>query len=90
MFKVDYSVIVSLKTPKMRTALTFNDDTRSAVSNSVNLLIWSTMFAIFGEEGVVAAAASVDCHRRAICCRLRGALEAANRRRGVAWAERTH
>ncbi len=43
-------------------ALTFKLDTRSAVSNRVNVEIWSTICAILGLIG--AAAASVDSHRR--------------------------
>jgi hypothetical protein len=44
---------------------TFSVETRSAVSRSVNWLIWSTMAEILGFVG---AAASVDCHLRAVRC----------------------
>ena len=44
-------------------APTFKVDTRSAVSKSVNWLIWSTICVILGLVGA-AAAASVDSHRR--------------------------
>lgn len=67
--------------------LTFNVDTRSAVSSSVNWLIWSTMVDILGLA--VDAAASVDCHLRDSWCRLRGAVDAANRS-VLAWEDRRH
>lgn len=47
---------------------TFRLETRSAVSSSVNWLIWSTMPAILGFVGAAAAAASVDWYRLAILC----------------------
>lgn len=45
---------------------TFRLDTKSAVSNRVNWLIWSTIVAILGFAG--AAAASVDWYRRVNLC----------------------
>lgn len=44
---------------------TLSVETRSAVSSSVNWLIWSTMVAILG---LVGAAAASDCHLRCILC----------------------
>ena len=44
---------------------TFNVETKSAVSNNVNWLIWSTIVAILGFVG---AAAASDCHLRCILC----------------------
>jgi hypothetical protein len=45
---------------------TFSVDTKSAVSNKVNWLIWSTIVAILGFAG---AAASPDAHLRCdLCC----------------------
>lgn len=58
-------------------------ETRSAVSSSVSLLIWSTMSAILGFEGAsaaAAAAASVELYRldvaprRSVCVGARRAL----------------
>lgn len=50
---------------------TFKLDTRSAVSRSVNWLIWSTIPVILG----LAAAASVELYRREMLC-WRSELEA--------------
>lgn len=50
---------------------TFSVETKSAVSRSVNWLIWSTIVAILGFAG---AAASDDCHRRAILCCAKAAV----------------
>jgi hypothetical protein len=62
---------------------TFKLDTRSAVSSRVNVLIWSTIWAILGLVGAAAAgAASVDSHRRLLGVRraVRYVAEVAMRR----------
>lgn len=58
---------------------TFKLDTRSAVSNRFNWLIWSTIWVILGFVGA-AAAASVDSHRRLLGVRAVGRYEVAMRR----------
>jgi hypothetical protein len=55
-------LVLDSHVPGKFTPQTFSDETRSAVSSRVNLLIWLTISAILGLLG--AAAASVDCHLR--------------------------